>query len=58
MSRPFLDSEKLLSKSSKQHIKKWKIFDKGETILKISFPENNYKYNSTCKLNIEIDNIK
>ena len=47
-----------MSKSIKQEIKKWKLFDKGETILKISLKENNYKYDSNCKINIDIDNSK
>ena len=56
ISRPIIQSEKLLTKSINQHIKKWKIFDKGDTILKISIPENNYKYDSRCDVTIEIDN--
>ena len=56
ISRPIIQSEKLLTKSINQHIKKWKVFDKGDTILKISIPENNYKYDSECKVSIEIDN--
>ena len=56
ISRPIIQSEKLLTKSINQHIKKWKIFDKGDTILKISIPENNFKYDSKCDVTIEIDN--
>ena len=56
ISRPIINE--LLSKSINQHIKKWKLFDKGETILKISLEENNFKYDSNCKINIEIDNSK
>ena len=40
----------------KQTIKKWKLFGEGDTILSVSFPENNFKYDSICKLKIEIDN--
>ena len=58
ISRPIIESEKLLSKSINQHIKKWKIFDKGDTILKVSIPENNYKYDSNCIVSIYIDNTK
>ena len=58
ISRPIINDDKILSKSIKQHVKKWKLFDKGETLLKISLQENNYKYDSNCKLNIEIDNSK
>ena len=47
-----------MSKSIKQEIKKWKLFDKGETILKISLKENNYKDDSNFKINIDIDNSK
>ena len=55
-SRPYIETEKILTKSINQSIKKWKIFNKGDTILKISIPENNFKYDSICKLTIEIDN--
>ena len=56
ISRPIIEPGKLLSKSINQHIKKWKIFDKGDTILKVSIPDNNYKYNSNCIVSIYIDN--
>jgi hypothetical protein len=55
-SRPIIDSEKLLNKSINQHIKKWKIFDKGDTILKLTLPENNFTYDSEPMITIEIDN--
>lgn len=58
ISRPIIESEKLLLKSINQHIKKWKVFDKGNTILEISIPENNYKYNSNCTVKVLIDNKK
>ena len=48
--------EKILNKSITQHIKKWQIFEKGQTTLNVSIPENNYKYDSICIVNIEIDN--
>ena len=54
ISRPIIND--LLSKSIKQHVKKWKLFDKGETTLKISLEDNNCRYDSNCKVNIEIDN--
>ena len=57
-SRPYIGAEKILTKSINQPIKKWKIFNKGDTILKISIPEDNFKYDSICKLTIEIDNTK
>ena len=58
ISRPVIESEKLLTKSINQHVRKWKIFDKGDTVLKISIPENNYKYDSNCIVTIHIDNTK
>ena len=56
LSRPIFEAEKKLSASIKQTIKKWKLFWEGDTELKVSFPENNYKYDSICNLKIEIDN--
>ena len=56
LSRPIIETEKKLSAAIKQTIKKWKLFGEGDTELKVSFPENNYKYDSICKLKIEIDN--
>ena len=58
ISRPIIQSEKIITKTITQPIKKWKIFDKGETTLKVSIPENNFKYDSTCKVTIDIDNSK
>ena len=58
LSRPVIETEKKLSITVKQTIKKWKLFGEGDTEMKISFPENNYKYDSICKLKIEIDNTK
>ena len=58
LSRPIIETEKKLSAAIKQTIKKWKLFGEGDTELKVSFPENNYKYDSICKLKIEIDNTK
>ena len=58
LSRPIIDSEKKLSMSIKQKIKKWKLFGEGDTILNVNVPENNFKYDSFCRLNIEIDNTK
>ena len=56
ISRPIINIDKILTKSISMHIKKWKMFDKGETIFKVSIPENNYKYDSVCKVTIDIDN--
>jgi hypothetical protein len=53
---PDYDPEKQFSDSIIQHIIKWKIFDVGRTMLKASIPQDNFKYDSTCKLSIEIDN--
>ena len=57
LSRPIIDYEKKLSLSIRQNIKKWKLFEEGDTILTVSFPDNNFKYDSICKLDIEVDNI-
>ena len=56
IARPIIDTEKLLTKSDSQSIKKWKMFDKGETSLKITLPENNFRYDSECMVTIDIDN--
>ena len=58
ISRPIINIDKILTKSISMHIKKWKMFDKGETILTVTIPENNFKYDSTCKVTIDIDNTK
>ena len=58
LSRPIYKNNKILSLQVKQTIKKWKLIGEGNTILKVSIPEDNYKYDSICQLNIEIDNIK
>ena len=56
ISRPIIQTEKILTKSITKNIKKWKMFGKGNTILKVSIPENNFKYDSICKITIDIDN--
>jgi len=56
LSRAVIDPEKKLSDSIDQHIMKWKIFDAGSTRLRASIPQNNFKYDSICRLSIEIDN--
>ncbi len=56
IARPIIDTEKLLTKSDSQSIKKWKMFDKGETSLKVTLPENNFRYDSECMVTIDIDN--
>ena len=58
ISRPVIQSEKILTKTINKQIKKWKIFDKGETTLKVTIPENNFKYDSTCKVTIDVDNTR
>ena len=58
LSRPIIKNNKILSLQVKQTIKKWKLIGEGNTILKVSIPEDNYKYDSICILNIEIDNTK
>ena len=58
ISRPIINEDKILSKSVNMRIKKWKIFGKGETIFKVMLPENNFKYDSKCKVTIDIDNTK
>ena len=58
LSRPIIKSNKILSQQVKQTIKKWKLIGEGNTILKVSIPDDNYKINSICELNIEIDNTK
>ena len=58
LARPIIKSNKILSQQVKQTIKKWKLIGEGNTILKVSIPEDNYKYDSICELNIEIDNTK
>ena len=56
IARPIIDSEKLLTLSDSQSIKKWKMFDKGEATLKVTLPENNFRYDSECTVTIDIDN--
>ena len=56
LSRPVMEAQKNLNLSCTQTIKKWKFLGEGNTTLKVSIPENNYKYDSICKMNIEIDN--
>ena len=58
VSRPIINEDKILSKSVNMRIKKWKMFGKGETIFKVMLPENNFKYDSKCKVTIDIDNTK
>ena len=58
ISRPIMDQEKILTKSVNMPIKKWKMFEKGETIFKVTLPENNFKFDSICKVIIDIDNTK
>ena len=54
--RPIMTEKKTLNKSINQQIKKWKLFEEGQTKLDVSVSENNYKYDSICKVNILIDN--
>ena len=56
ISRPIIDSN--LTKSIIQHVYKWNIFDRGETLLEVNLPENNFKYDSKGTINITIDNTR
>ena len=58
LARPIIKENKILSLTVKQTIKKWALIEGGNTVLKVSIPDDNYKYNSICKLDIEIDNTK
>ena len=56
LSKPIIDSKRLLYMSITQNIKKWKFFGVGDTKLNVNFPSTNFRYDSMCKLDIEIDN--
>ena len=57
-SRPSIDNKnKLLSKSTTKTLKKWGLFGIGTTILTVSIPDNNFKYNdNNFKAIIYVDN--
>ena len=57
-SRPSIDNKnKLLSKSTTKTLKKWGLFGIGTTILTVSIPDNNFKYNdNNFKTIIYVDN--
>ena len=47
-----------LSYSSVMNVHKWGLFDQGTTQLKVSYLSNNYKFNDSIPLNIEINNVR
>ena len=49
-------TNRVLFMSITQQIKKWKFFVEGNTKLNVTFPDTNFKFDSMCKLDIEIDN--
>ena len=56
LSRPILDFENKHTASVTKSVKSWKLFSKGDATLTVNCPENNYTYDSICKLDINIDN--
>lgn len=58
LSRPVIQVEKILNQENLATVKKWGLFGRGETKIKVLIGENNYKYDSKCKLHIEIDNSR
>ena len=56
LAKPIIDSKRLLYMSITQNIKKWKLFGEGDTKLNVNFPSTNFRYDSMCKIDIEIDN--
>ena len=58
-SRPNIDNKKkCLNKSVSKTLKKWGFFSIGTTILTVSIPDNNFKYDDTnFKIAIYIDNL-
>ena len=59
-SRPSVDNKKkILNKSISKTLKKWGLFGIGTTVLTVSIPDNNCKYDdSNFKIIIHIDNTK
>ena len=55
ISRPIMDSENL-TKSITQQVYKWNLIGRGETLLEVKLPDNNFKYDSLSKVIILIDN--
>ena len=57
-SRPNIDNKKkILNKSVSKTLKKWGLFGIGTTILTVSIPDNNFKYDDTnFKIIIFVDN--
>ena len=56
-SRPSIDKNKLLSKSVTKNLKKWGLIGIGTTILTVSIPDDNFKYDdSTLKAVVYVDN--
>ena len=58
LSKPVLNYKIKITKDVKQSIKNFFFFEKGEVILKVILNDINFKYNSLCEFNIEIDNTK
>ena len=57
-SPPYIRPGRTFTQSINQNIKKWIFLNKGEINLKVSIPEDNFKYGSIWRLIIEIDNRK
>ena len=57
-SRPNIDNKKkVLNKSISKSLKKWGLFSIGTTVLTVSIPDNNFKYDDTnFKIIIFVDN--
>ena len=57
-SKPSIDNKnKILSKATTKTLKKWGLFSIGTTILTVSIPDNNFKYDDTnFKVIIHVDN--
>ena len=56
LSRPVIDPDKLLTIEENKNITKWGMINKGNIGFKVSIPGNNFKYDSKCQMDIEIDN--
>ena len=59
LSRPNMElNNSLLTQMINKNVKKWNLFDIGTTVLTVSIPDYNYKYDSAIKVDIHIDNTK
>ena len=47
-----------LSFSSCMNVHNWGFFEKGTTIMKVTYPTNNYKFGDVCPLTIAVDNTR